>query len=92
MIISDNKYYLIDYISRVSVSSDDLDFKFKDVLDKVHQFDDSYRRVLSDDYETASSLEEIFESALSVIDFTGLFFTGSVGGAKNNKRRQKRNP
>ena len=92
LIISDNKYYLIDYISRVSVSSDDLDFKFKDVLDKVHQFDDSYRRVLSDDYETASSLEEIFESALSVIDFTGLFFTGSVGGAKNNKRRQKRNP
>lgn len=91
LIVSDNKYYLIDYISRVSVCSDDLEVKFEDVQEKARQFEDTHQRVLSDDNESGTSLEEIFESALSVIDFTGLFFTGSVGGAKNNKKRRKRN-
>jgi hypothetical protein len=89
LIVSDNKFYLIDYITRVSLSIDDLNIKYNEIVDKLDQEDENNTRYISDDDVDENSLENIFESVISVVDFTGLFFTGSVGGVKNNKKRRK---
>lgn len=89
LIVSDNKFYLIDYITRVSLSSDDLNIKYNEIVDKLHQEVENNTRYIPDDDDDENSLENIFESVVSVVDFTGLFFTGSVGGVKNNKKRRK---
>ena len=90
MIVSNEKFYLLDYISRVSISSDDLHIKVNEVLDKVRQDNEFERNRNYNEDNELSGLGQILEQALSIVDFSGLFFTGSVGGAKNNKKRRKR--
>lgn len=90
LVVTNDKYFVVDYISHVSISSDDLDVKFDDVRNKLKEQDISDERTIYEDIDDSSNILEILESTLSALDFSGLFFTGSVGGAKNNKRRKKR--
>ena len=87
LIMTSNNYYLLDYVSGCSVSGDDLQVNFEAIKNKLESSDNvsSQNNVICDEPEEIVSF--IFSS--SMLDISGLFYSGAVGGANNKKKKKK---
>jgi len=89
MVVSADKFFIIDYVNGISVSSDDLKVDYQDVLsklqdnDELHQDDDN---TLQYEYDDVNS----FILNPPVIDIAGLFYTGRVVGSNTNKKKKRK--
>lgn len=87
LIVSNDKYYLIDYISRLSISSDDLNINIKAIKDKISSNNYSNQQnqnLVEEHYNTIPPFLDI-----SMPNISGLFYIGSVSGTVNTKKRKK---
>lgn len=88
LVLSSNQYYLIDPITGVSISGENLSVKYSDIVDRLRNDDDFNQ----DENNTLSyEYDDTFSFILNpvVFDFSGLFFTGHLSGAKTDKKKKR---